>query len=269
MDWLTALEQTPVQYVGENTGRMATREGPLLEVAYQASGVETEVVAGGEVVTSRPGTLMVLNGHFGNHATPDGRWSYLCLSLIVGAADEMAGVGDRPFVWSAEIGEAPALVRRYRRLELMRTSDVTLKSVRMKMAVMGILLEAHDQLLGNGPSGRLRPRAVEEAMLFMGRHYKRHDLTLADIARAAGLSVAHFGRLFRREMGAPPMKHLTQVRIDRARELLNRSDLQVGEVGFAVGFADRLHFSRVFRQYVGVSPQGFREGGWEISPPAD
>ena len=258
--WLAQVEGVPLTYVGENRGRAATRRRPLLEFAYQASGVETEVRAGEAVARSRPGTFMVLNAHFGNEARPAGPWSYWCLSLDVSDADEMKGVGDRPFVWGVHLGESEMLAGRYRRLERVREGRDALQTIRLKVVVMELLLALHDQLPGPESAGRPGSRAVEEAILCIHRDYRQHDLSLADIARSSGRSVAHFGRLFRRETGRTPMKYLTRHRIERAQELLKRTDLQVGEVGFAVGFTDRLHFSRVFRRYVGASPRAFRKG---------
>lgn len=258
MGCLALLEWLPLVYVGENHGRMATRARPLLEFAYQASGGETEVRAGEAVVRSRSGTFMVLNGHFGNNARPAGPWSYWCLSLDVSDVDEMKEVGDRPFVWGVQIGESEVLAGRYRDLELVRSRKDALQAIRLRVGVLGLLLEAHDRLPGTGSAGGSRSRAVAEAVVYMHRNFRRHDLSLADIARSANLSVAHFGRLFRRETGRTPMKYLTRHRIERARELLKRTDLQIGEVGFAVGFADRLHFSRVFRRHVGMNPRAFR-----------
>ncbi len=82
--------------------------------------------------------------------------------------------------------------------------------------------------------------------------------TVEELAEAAGLSTAHFTRLFRRWTGHTPMDYLRQQRIERARELLGDVDLTVRQVGQRVGYDDPYHFSRVFRQVDGLSPTEYR-----------
>jgi len=82
---------------------------------------------------------------------------------------------------------------------------------------------------------------------------------LQSVASEAGLSVHHFERIFKRQMGMAPMKYLQSVRIFQSQRLLTGSDLRVKEVAQEVGFADSLHFSRVFRNAIGISPQQYRK----------
>ena len=69
----------------------------------------------------------------------------------------------------------------------------------------------------------------------------------------------HFARTFKQSEGATPHTFVLERRLARARELLTRTDLSLSEVAFAVGFADQSHFTRRFRQMVGVSPEQFRK----------
>ena len=59
--------------------------------------------------------------------------------------------------------------------------------------------------------------------------------------------------------GTKPDAFVLERRLARARELLTSTDLSLSEVAFAVGFADQSHFTRHFRQTVGVSPGQFRK----------
>jgi AraC-like DNA-binding protein len=83
-------------------------------------------------------------------------------------------------------------------------------------------------------------------------------LAVADLAREAGLSTPHVGRLFRQWTGQSPMAYLRRQRIERARQLLAEVDLSIKEVAAKVGFDDPYHFSRAFRQIDGLSPSDFR-----------
>lgn len=83
-----------------------------------------------------------------------------------------------------------------------------------------------------------------------------HRVTLADLARATGLTQYAVLRGFRRATGIPPHRYLTQLRVRRAEELLRGGHSPV-MVARAVGFADQSHLNRHFRRLVGVTPGTF------------
>ena len=83
-------------------------------------------------------------------------------------------------------------------------------------------------------------------------------ISLDDLARVAGVSRFHFHRQFRRSVGVTPHEYVLRMRIERAKGLLTGSDLTVGEVSGAVGFADQSHFSNIFRKLTAMTPRGFR-----------
>lgn len=86
-----------------------------------------------------------------------------------------------------------------------------------------------------------------------------HDLSLSEIAAAAGLSEQHFCRVFKRDTGMTPIEFLIKKRIAEAKALLRDTDLPVSEVAGAVGFTDRSYFTSVFRKYEGFSPSEYRK----------
>lgn len=89
-------------------------------------------------------------------------------------------------------------------------------------------------------------------------------LTVADLARAAGLSPAHFSREFRRTFGEAPHQYLLTRRLERAAALLRDTDRSVTEICFAVGLAGVGSFTTSFRRVYGVPPLAYR-AAW---PPA-
>src|ERR1700744_2628969 len=76
-------------------------------------------------------------------------------------------------------------------------------------------------------------------------------LTVADLARAAGLSPAHFSREFRRAFGEPPPRYLLTRRLDRAATLLRVTDWTVADVCFAVGAGSLGSFTASFTRVYG------------------
>ena len=83
-------------------------------------------------------------------------------------------------------------------------------------------------------------------------------ISLDDLASVAGVSRFHFHRQFRKSVGVTPRAYVMRARIERAKGLLTESDLTVGEVSGAVGFADQSHFSNIFRRFTAMTPRGFR-----------
>lgn len=83
--------------------------------------------------------------------------------------------------------------------------------------------------------------------------------SIADLARAAGLSPSHFQRQFRAAFGETPHQAMIEARLIRARELLRETDLPITEICFECGYESLGSFSYLFRKWVGCSPREFRQ----------
>ena len=85
-------------------------------------------------------------------------------------------------------------------------------------------------------------------------------LSRKEMARAAGLSVSHFSKIFALCIGASPHQYLVRCRLRHAKKLLltPEESLSLVDVAAEAGFADQAHFSRHFRRVYGVSPLAFR-----------
>ena len=83
-------------------------------------------------------------------------------------------------------------------------------------------------------------------------------LGVDDLARAAGLSRAHFSREFKRAFGEPPHVYLLTRRLERAAALLRTTDRSVASICFAVGLQSVGSFTTSFRRTYGLSPTAYR-----------
>ena len=83
-------------------------------------------------------------------------------------------------------------------------------------------------------------------------------LSLRMLADMAGLSPYHFCRAFRRTLGVSPYRYQMMRRVERARTLLEHSDLSITEVALEVGYVSSQAFARSFRSDAGVSPSQYR-----------
>lgn len=85
------------------------------------------------------------------------------------------------------------------------------------------------------------------------------DLPLADLAAEVRLSPFHFARCFKATTGQAPHRFLISLRLERARELLEHTDLAISDVAAQIGYDDPSYFARLFRGEVGVSPLRYRQ----------
>lgn len=91
----------------------------------------------------------------------------------------------------------------------------------------------------------------------MDREYFR-PLDVAELARTAFMSTAHFARKFRAAYGETPYSYLMTRRIERAKLLLRRGEMSVTEVCMAVGCSSLGSFSARFTELVGETPTSYR-----------
>lgn len=85
------------------------------------------------------------------------------------------------------------------------------------------------------------------------------SIGLADIAASAGLSRMHFAAQFRTATGLRPHEYLLRQRIDRAQQLLSKSQTPLAEIALDVGFKAQTHFTTVFARFVGQTPHVWRQ----------
>jgi AraC-like DNA-binding protein len=110
-------------------------------------------------------------------------------------------------------------------------------------------------------TSRAGPRSSRErisaSMAWMKDHLAE-PIRLAALASLAGLSVPHYGVLFREQTGFSPIDWFIRLRIQRACELLDTTAGSVSEIGRQVGFTDPYYFTRCFHRVVGLPPRQYR-----------
>ncbi|GAA4425873.1 hypothetical protein GCM10023169_24020 [Georgenia halophila] len=84
------------------------------------------------------------------------------------------------------------------------------------------------------------------------------QLSLSELAAAAGVTGEYLCRVYGRHVGMGPVSAIRTLRLYRAAELLSSTNLGVAEIANALGFANEFHFSRSFRVLTGWAPSAFR-----------
>jgi len=80
------------------------------------------------------------------------------------------------------------------------------------------------------------------------------QLSLAHLANRTGLSSSYFSAAFKQEYIQSPMEFVTQLRIQKAKQLLQQEDVRLKYIAEAVGYSDEFYFSRVFKKVEGIPP---------------
>ena len=88
--------------------------------------------------------------------------------------------------------------------------------------------------------------------------YKSEELSLADVAKAAGASVFHFCKVFHKATGLKFTDYVARVRLEDARNRLLNPNLRISEIAYDVGFQSLTQFNRTFKRVFGQSPTQFR-----------
>ena len=98
---------------------------------------------------------------------------------------------------------------------------------------------------------------LRKVIEYIDNHYT-DELTAANLAEIAGLSVAQFNRRFRQLLRLSPMEYVLSLRIERASQLLATTERSVGDVAASTGFYDQSHFTKRFKKVTGMTPLGYR-----------
>ncbi|WP_308638166.1 AraC family transcriptional regulator [Paenibacillus silvisoli] len=103
--------------------------------------------------------------------------------------------------------------------------------------------------------------SIVAALGYIRQHYT-DDITLPDLAGAAGVSPEHLVRLFHLHHHMTPIRCLWQYRVLKATELLSQSGLSVGEIAARCGFKTTFHLSRLVKEQTGSTPTEIRKAAW-------
>lgn len=100
---------------------------------------------------------------------------------------------------------------------------------------------------------------IVKAKRYIEENYAMEDLCLQEVADSLGMSVTYLSRTFKNETKTNFVKYVTQVRMNKAKELLACGSLSAQEAAYRVGYSDYVHFSKTFKKVHGLTPSEFRK----------
>lgn len=105
--------------------------------------------------------------------------------------------------------------------------------------------------------GGLPQRQLLQVLDYIDAHFHQ-EIKLTDLSSLLGMSEFHFSRQFKQATGISPYHYLLQQRIERAKQLLKRSNHSIADIALTCGFNSHSHLSKQFRQLTGITPKAYR-----------
>lgn len=103
-------------------------------------------------------------------------------------------------------------------------------------------------------------REVVQIRNYIQHHYNENNLSPENLAAMVYLSPGYLSAVFKEETGVTMNRYVREVRMNKARELLENTNMKISGISEKVGFSSSTYFCRSFREFFGVSPESCRKG---------
>jgi len=209
------------------------------------------------------GTLCAINPgvvHEGRSATEQG-WRYRMFfpspALVAGALEHLRrGPLSGDWGLGRHVIDDRELYGEFLGLHMSSQLEETLLERQTRIAeFVRRLFERHGNFLPERGEPGIAPRTVARVRDYLHAKYQ-HQLSIADLAQAAGVSGTHVIRTFSAATGMPPHAYLVSLRVERAKALLQRGR-SPAEAALETGFYDQSQFTRHFKRVTSVTPARF------------
>lgn len=162
------------------------------------------------------------------------------LNTLVRAADDLDGL------YKDYIGQADL----YNRLLAAKTADEAFAFL-TRLAIR--IRELNETKIVDSVE-----RNLQNILHYINTHYTDPNLNLESLAAGVNFSISYISALFKKNLNTTFVKHLTNLRMERAQELLINPDLKIVDVASQLGYNDPYYFSFCFKRQTGVSPKEYR-----------
>jgi len=106
--------------------------------------------------------------------------------------------------------------------------------------------------------GQAMRKEVQKALRYIQENY-RHEITLDEVATQVGISRTYFSSIFKKETEEQFSSYLTDFRLERACEMLRKSESKIYNIAYEVGFHSHNYFNNIFKKKYGMTPKEYRE----------
>ena len=165
------------------------------------------------------------------------------------------GANFSPFVFRPT--DADSILKIYERAEKVWQRDAGDREYYVISALYKLLYEIRKQYLMPYLPER-KKELINPAVEYIHKNYASELINVSKLGELCGISYDYLRKLFEKFYGVSLVKYINALKIKRAKELLSSGLYSVGEVALNSGFSDYSHFSRFFKENVGVLPSEYK-----------
>ena len=170
--------------------------------------------------------------------------NYLLVDAVLTITQFIGNLGGKADQIIPEINDVESL--------LENVTDINQMNEVLKKLVISALI------FRDSKANHERSKLIQEAKLYIDAHFNDPSLKMNQVAEKFNISSSHFSTVFSQEIGETFRDYLTNLRINRAKELLRSTNLKSSEIASRVGYNDPHYFSTIFKKNTGLPPQQFR-----------
>lgn len=152
-----------------------------------------------------------------------------------------------------EDGPIPEVMRKLA-LECKKPHKSSLNLNRDIFSLLSLLSEREERR----SIGRKGFKTIEKGIAYL-QNDARQELSIEEVAKMCFVTPAYFRRLFREYSGASPSEYRTRRKVERAKALMERTEISVEAVSDELAFSDPSYFCRVFKRVTGMSPSEYKK----------
>jgi len=123
----------------------------------------------------------------------------------------------------------------------------------IRLSLQAILQPVNDDSL----KGSHYKEEINRALKYISQNYM-HKISLAALSEHVNLSSSYFCRIFKEDLGISATNYINQLRMQKAKELMEKDNISIKEISLCVGIDDQLYFSRLFKKHFGITPSDYR-----------
>ena len=131
----------------------------------------------------------------------------------------------------------------------------------MKILILlyrSVVEKPKDEVVGVTFESYSKSYVVQKIIQYLKANYSQH-ISLDGIAQNMYLSPVYISKIFKEKTGDSPINYLIQIRLAKAKEMLEENRGSIRAIAAQVGYDDVYHFSKLFKKYYGVSPLYYRK----------
>ncbi len=149
----------------------------------------------------------------------------------------------------------------YRLKELQNEADSELQTRNTLSETWSLLIK---ELQENPDTPKItqteQANRLRSMIAYINQHYPE-KISLAEIAKTAGVSEREATRCFKKNIGQSPMEYLIRYRLNQSKKLLSETGMTITDICQQFGFSDSAYFGKVFRKFFDMTPSEYRSGG--------